>query len=72
MDDDDDDDATRYPWRKPKLPPWLRKKNGIQGTNEGEDEDEFDEDGSDYVPNANSEEQLTSLFHGLTTQMPSH
>jgi hypothetical protein len=50
----------------------MRKKNGIQGTNEDEDEDELDVDGSDYVPDANNEEQLTGLFHGLTTQMPSH
>jgi hypothetical protein len=37
---DDDDYATRYPWRKPNLPSWMRDEDKMK-------DDDDDEEGDD-------------------------
>ena len=50
---DDDDYATRYPWRKPNLPSWMRDEDKMKD----DDDDEDNEDGDNYEEQGGKYEQ---------------
>jgi hypothetical protein len=73
MVDDHDDDTARYPWRKRKLPAWMRKGAGME-VSDDEEGDEEDLDGPAFATAAdpNKKDPLADLFGGLTTDTPKH